>query len=131
MNALLYAANTSSQVLTAGQNINFGLPVRRYGKNIQISGGNNITINGEGYYPIDANVTFQAGANGTAVLQVYENGVAIPGATASIQTAANTVYSLEVPTVVRIRCCEEKVITAAITGIGTTTTNAAIRIEKA
>lgn len=129
MNCLLYATNTSPQTLTDGQLINFGTPVRRYGKAIQVSGGN-VTVNTEGYYPAIANVTFTPSANGTATLQLYENGVAIPGAKASIGVAANVTYSLVVPTAVRTKCCCEKSISAAIVGVDSSVSNASILVGK-
>lgn len=131
MNSLLYAANTGSQTLGDGQNINFGTPVRRFGRNLNISGGN-VLANGEGYYPVHANVSFRAGAAGTATLQLYENGVAIPGANASATVTSTTaLQSLYVPTAFKIKCCEEKTITGAITGVAATVSNAGILVEKA
>ena len=130
MNSLLFATNTASQALTNGQTLSFGQPVRRYGKNIQLSGGN-VVINGEGYYPMIASVTLTAGAAGTYTVQLYENGVAIPGAKASGVAAANAVISFAVPGVVRIKCCEEKIITAVVSGGDSTVTNADIVVTKA
>lgn len=130
MNALLYSANTGSQVLTSGQTINFGTPIRRYGKHINISGGN-VTVVGDGYYPMQASVTFTANGAGIATLQLFENGAPIPGATVSKTVGDGSVYSLEFPAVVKIRCCEEKTITAAVFNVPVTVSNAAILVEKA
>lgn len=130
MNSLLYAANTIAQTLTAGQYIGFGVPVRRYGRNIQMSGGN-VTIDGEGYYPIIANVTGIAAAAGIVSVQLYENGVPIPGAIASATVAADDTFAVAIPTAVRIKCCEEKVVTAQLLTVGAEITNASILVEKA
>ena len=131
MNSLLYAANEGTQTLADGQNISFGTPVRRFGKNLNLSGGN-VVANGEGYYPVDANVTFRAGATGDATLQIYENGVAIPGANAKTTVSSTSAFnSLVVPTAFRIKCCEEKTITASIKGVAATVSNAGIRVMKA
>lgn len=129
MNALLYATNTNAQTLTANQSVNFGAPVRRYGRNINMLGGS-VTVNGEGYYTVFANVTFEPIAAGTATLQIYENGIAIPGANETITVTANDNYSLSIPAAIRIKCCEEKVITASFNVAGSAV-NASVLVEKA
>lgn len=130
MNSLLYSANTLAQTLTADQTINFGLPIRRYGRNIQ-SSGMGILVKGEGYYPIYANITGEASGAGVVGVQLYENGVEIPGAIASATVAADGTFSLTIPCAIRIRCCEEKVISAKLLTVGADITNAAILVEKA
>lgn len=125
----LYAANTSAQSLTAGNTINFGNAVRRFGCNCNVAGGN-ATITGSGYYDIDADITFTAGGVGTAVITLYKDGAAISGATASVTTAADTTYAVSVPAIVRQICCCESTITAVITGVAATVLNAAIAVEK-
>lgn len=127
--SIVYASNSSAQTVVAGGTVNFGTADRRYGCNCYMSGGNAIT-RGCGYYAIDANITFLAGAAGTATLTLYKDGVAIPGATQSLTVAADTTYAFAVPAVVRNLCDCENVITAIITGVATTVNNAAIRIVK-
>lgn len=130
MNALLLAANTNMQTLEDRQIINFGTPVRRYGRNINMSGGN-VTANGEGYYLVDATVTGTSVVGGIATLQLYANGVPIPGANASETITAAETFALTVPTGFRIKCCEEVTITANILNVDTVLSNAAIRVVKA
>ena len=128
--ALLYAANTSTQAYVAtGTVINFGNVVRRYGSNINLSGGN-ISVNGSGYYNIDAHFTFN-GAAGTATIQLYKDGVAIPGAVATQVESATGTYAVTIPAVIREVCCCESTITAVISGVAGNVTNAAIVVEKA
>lgn len=126
--SLIYSANTVSQVLTSGSVINFGSPVRRFGCNLAMSGGN-VVVKGEGYYSIDTNISFTATA-GTATIQVYKDGVAIPGATATVTTAATTSYQVSIPSVIRQSCCVESTITVTITGVTPTVSNAAIEVVK-
>lgn len=127
--AVLYAANTNAQtVVVSGTTINFGNIVRRYGCNCYLSGGN-ATVEGSGYYAVDANVSF-TGSAGTVLVQLYEDGVAIPGASGTLIIAANGVGSITIPTIVRQRCCKESVITANISGTAGTVTNASIRVIK-
>lgn len=125
----VYAANTSAQSLAAGDTINFGNVVRRFGCNCNVSGGNAI-VNGSGYYDLDADVTFTAGGAGTAVITLYKDGAAISGATASVTTVAETTYAVSIPAIIRQVCCCESTITAVITGVAATVLNAAISVEK-
>lgn len=125
----MYAANASAQEVANGGIINFGAVVRRFGGNCTISGGN-VNINGTGYYDMDADVTFTAGGAGTAVISLYKDGVAIPGASASLTAVADSIYSVSVPAIVRQVCCCESVVTAVLSGISGTVTNAAVAIEK-
>ena len=128
--AVLYAANTNPQtVVAAGSVVNFGSIVRRYGCNCNLSGGNAI-VEGIGYYAVDANVTFGGTTASTVVVQLYNDGVAIPGATATVVIGNNGTGSVTIPTVVRQRCCVESTITANITGLAGTVSNASIRVVK-
>lgn len=126
--SLIYSANTNSQSLASGSVINFGSPVRRFGCNLAMSGGN-VVVKGEGYYSIDTNISFTASA-GTATIQVYKDGVAIPGATATVTTATSTSYQVSIPSVIRQSCCVESTITVTITGVTPTVSNAAIEVVK-
>lgn len=127
----LYAANTGDQTIAVNGVINFGNIVRRYGCNTNMSGGNP-TLSGAGYYAVDANITFADTAAGTATIQLYANGVPIPGAMAQITTGtAGVVHSISIPAIVRNTCgCLDNTITAVVTGVAIDVTNAAIEIEK-
>lgn len=128
-NSILYAANTVSQNLVSGGTINFGSIVRLSGNDIGLSGGNVITHN-TGYYRIIANISFTATAAGTAIIQLYENGTAIPGANATITVASDTTYSTSIPAIIRNKCCCDKTISATITGVATTILNSTITVDK-
>ena len=128
--AVLYAANTNTQtVVAAGSVVNFGSIVRRYGSNCYLTGGN-AAVEGTGYYAVDANVSFTGAAASTVLVQLYEDGVAIPGANATVLIGANGVGSVTIPTIVRQRCCVESIITANISGLAGTVTNASVRVIK-
>ena len=127
----IYACNTNSQAIVAGNitTINFGSVVRRFGRNTNMSGGN-VTVNGSGYYNIDTNFVFTA-ATGTVDIKLLKDGIEIPGATATITTAANTSYQVSIPCIVRSTCCCDSNITAIIKSSGTATVNnAAIEVTK-
>ena len=127
--SVLYAANTSTQAFAAtGTVINFGSIVRRYGDNLALSGGN-VVARGCGYYDIDTNITFN-GAAGTVVVQIYKDGVPIPGATTSTTIAANVNAQVSIPAIIREVCCNESTITVVISGVAGNVINAAIDVEK-
>lgn len=129
MRSALYAANTSSQAVADGGNINYGQVVRRFGCNIKMDGPNPV-IQGTGYYRIASNITINPSANGIATLTLYKNGVVVPGAKAQVITAAGSPYSLSVDAIVRDTCDCQSDITATISGVAGNVTNAAIAIEK-
>lgn len=128
--AALYAANANTQTVTAAETtINFGSIVRRYGRCVNLSGGNAV-IEEAGYYDVDTNITFTATAAGTVVVYLYKDGVRIPGANASATVAAGSVYTLGIPAIVRNTCNCESTITARIVGVAGAVNNAAIALER-
>jgi hypothetical protein len=129
--SVLYAVNTAAQTIPAtGAIINFGSAVRRYGCNLNASGGN-VEISGCGYYDIDANVTFTAAAAGAAVIQLFMDGVAVTGAKATITIgAANEAQTVNIPALARMTCDCTSTLTAVISGLAGTVTNAAIVAER-
>lgn len=129
-NSLLYGVNNAPQVVVVGDRVNFGSPVRRYGKNITMSGGE-VNVCGEGYYNIDASVTLVAGAAGIATVTLLRDGAVIPGASASLTVADAGTYTIVVPpSAIREKCCGEATITAVISGVIGTISKATIRVTK-
>lgn len=128
-NSALYAANTTSQTVNTNGVISFGNIVRRFGCKLGMSGGN-VIISGSGYYDIDANFTVEAGTAGVLTIALYKDGVAIPGANASITAVADSVYNITIPVIVRQTCDCESTITAELVANTGTFGNAAIAVEK-
>lgn len=105
--------------------------VRRYGQNYQLQ-GNGITLTGPGYYDIAAGATLSGSAAGTITLAAYQDGVAIPGMTAS-QTvkAAGDIVTLGVSGIIRTYCTKPvSTLTIVISGMAATGTNLAVDITK-
>ena len=129
--SILYAANTNTQsvTVTTGTSINFGSIIRKYGCNVNLSGGNAV-IRGCGYYAIDTNVNFTSGVAGTITVQLYKDGIAIPGAVSTISGVAADVEALTIPTLIRIPCDCESTITAVISGVTGVVNSSSIRIIK-
>jgi len=127
--SVIYSANTNSQsVVATGSVINFGSIVRRYGQNLNLSGGNVVT-SGIGYYNVDVNVSFTVASGTTATIQIFKDGVAVEGAEAILTTGTNT-YQATIPCLIRNNCCCESIITVVISGVGATVINASIVVEK-
>lgn len=103
----------------------------RGGQNYQLQ-GNGITLTGPGYYDIAAGATLSGSAAGTITLTAYQDGVAIPGMTAS-QTvkAAGDIVTLGVSGIIRNYCTKPvSTLTIVISGMAATGTNLAIDITK-
>lgn len=118
----IYVTNTSpvTLTLTAQQpsaTIPLGTIIRRFGRNIQLS-GNGILIDGEGYYDVDASVTLTPVAAGSYTIQLFRDGVAIPGATQTMTAGAGATVNFNVPALARLQCCDSS---ATLTLVLTTT----------
>lgn len=131
--SLIQVANPSSQTVAVGSIISLGSVQRRYGCNLRLS-GNAIEMGGEGYYAVDCSVTLVPSAVGAVSIALYENGVAVPGATATgaVSTVGNSV-TLPIMTTLRRACgCCEDVdnLTFVLTSGASTITNVSARVEK-
>lgn len=128
--SVLYAGNNLPVVTTvAGTVVPFTNIVRRYGKNLNVSGGN-VVVNGAGYYDGIVNITYEGAGAGTVDFTVFKDGVEIPFANVSATTAADVINSVAIPFRIRETCCNESVITVVASGAIVTVTNSAISIEK-
>lgn len=136
----IYTANTTptTLTLTAAQptaTLSLGTVIRRFGCNIQLS-GNGILVEGSGYYDIDASVTATPTTAGNYTLSLYQDGVAVPGATQTVTAAAAASITFNIPALVRLQCCNSS---ATLTLVLSTTAalpatvvvnNAAVTVEK-
>lgn len=129
--ATIYAVNLSEQTLADGDQINFGSIVRRCGCGYDLAAGSVVTRRLIGLHDISVNVIFEATSAGVATLQLYKDGVAIPGARAALTILSGVVASLSVAdAITRVSCgCEESVITAVLSGISADVTSAAITVR--
>lgn len=116
----IYATDPSSTVLTlstaTGTVIPLGTTVRRFGCNAVLS-GDGVLLNGQGYFDVDASVTFTPTAAGTYTVALFKDGVAVPGATQTITAAAAGTVPVDIPATVRNRCCDStSTLTLVVTG---------------
>ena len=128
--SIVYAVNTSSQVLAVDSNVNFGSAIRKLGCACKANNGN-LIADGEGYFTVNMGVSLLAGGAGILTLQAYQNGVAIPGAETSRTVADAAGYAITLPEfVIKNSCCDKhSVITLVISGVAATITNAAATLE--
>ena len=128
-NALLQTANTVTTAIaasTTGTTIPTGSPIRRRGWQIN-SDGNTVMFYSTGYYVVDVGVTITPTTAVSTNVQLYLNGVAIPGATASTPASIAN-YTLSIPTTVRVCDCSAAVLTIKATGGEATVTNVSVRV---
>lgn len=127
--AILYAANTLSRPVAAGDQIDFGTVVRRFGKDVTMSGGT-VETNASGYYKVDATFAISESTDATATITLYDNGTAIPGAFATATTVTGRIANMSISAVVRQKCCMGHTITAVLTGTDVTVEKSAIVVEQ-
>lgn len=138
----LYSANTTAQTLAIGDTINMGAAVRRYGcvkgtaTPYANANGTTTTLSSCGkcptYFDVDAAFVAIPTAAGTVTVSAFQDGVAIPGATASatVATAATSV-TLPISFGVRLNTgVTSSNITYVLTGAAAIVTNAAQTVSK-
>lgn len=124
----LYGANTGVQTVTSGGQIDFGRIIRRFGQNLNLSGGNAV-MDGSGYYEVTVNIAFEAVTAGELNVAIYVDGTQIPGAIVTVPGTADIVYTETIPALIRVKCCNESTI-AVVPSEAITVSNAAIVIKK-
>lgn len=78
MNNLL-TMNSIATPINANGTVSLGTAIHGYGKSIKLN-GNQVSICTPGYYYIDVSTSIAVTGTDTIAVQLYENGVAIPGA---------------------------------------------------
>lgn len=138
----LYSANNTAQTLAIGGTINMGSPIRRFGcvkgasTPYATTTGTTTTLASCGncptYFDIDAAFVVIPTAAGTVTITAFQDGVAIPGATASATVAA-AATSVTLPLVFGVRLntgVASSSITYVLTGAASSVTNAAQSVKK-
>jgi hypothetical protein len=120
----IYTANTTPTTitLTTAQPtavLPLGTVVRRFGKNIQLS-GNGILLNGEGYYEDNTSVTLTPVTAGDYTVALFRDGVAIPGARQTVTATAGASITFNIPAIVRLQCCDSSATIQAVVSTAAT-----------
>ena len=128
--AVLYAANTAVQTVGVGEIIGLGSIQRRFGCAVNLLGGA-VVINDLGFYDVDVSVTAEPTAAGTFTVQLLNNGVAVPGATASATAATDgSPVNISLTSIVRIICGASRSLTLELVEGAANITNVALTVEK-
>lgn len=126
----IYVSNTSPNAVAVNGTIPVGTTIRRYGCNIKQE-GQGIVISGTGYYDISASITLLGTAAGTAIVQLYRDGVPIAGAQAKTTLAADTYSNVSLTALAREQCCNaSSTITAVLSGVSATVDTIDVVIKK-
>ena len=121
--------STPTAVL-AGGTIPLGTIIRRYGQGIE-QNGNGLTIFEPGYYDVTVSITALPTAATAITATLLRDGVAVPGAVATVTpAAAGADVNMTLKALVRHTCdCGAKTLTVALNAAATVA-NMAVVIER-
>lgn len=131
----LEAVNTTAQTVVADGLLTFETNTVLSGCSItHIAGSNTVKLGKRGLYMVAVNVDLSPTAAGDIAIQLLNNGVAVPGALATVTGAAGDTYSLALTALVRVlpSCCvidNTSNLQVQVTAAGTVT-NANIVVVK-
>lgn len=137
---LLSTVNAASTAVAAGGTIPVGTVVRKRGVKdncgncpVDVS-GNGIVIRQSGYYRFVMNLTFTGAAAGNVTVSLLQNGVPVPGytATTTITTAGTQVVTLTIGAPdIRVFCGSvPSIFTFAVSTTGITFSNFAVSVNQ-
>lgn len=129
---LIYTVNSTGAAAPIGSTVPVGSIIRRYGKCISADGGSIVLLE-PGYYLVTMTATATAAAVGNVELGIQQDGVAVPGATATetVATAGTEYVNLSFAPAVRVRCCGNARLTVVVAGTTEPTiTNLAIGVVR-
>ena len=130
--ALIYTANTAGAEVPIGNTIPVGSIIRRYGRCIEVT-GSAVNLTDPGYYDVDVSATVTADTAGDVILALTQNGVPVPGATASttITTVDTQVENLKITATIRVMCNTPATLSVLVDGTAAPTVqNMAFRAVK-
>lgn len=129
MKAAIYTANTTAAALGANSTIPLGAIIRRFGCGLDLN-GNGINLMEKGYYAVDASISYTPTAAGQLTVTLLADGVAVPGAVATVTGIAGSTANLHIVGMVK-RCCEGAGTLTLIVNQAGTLNNVALLVAKA
>lgn len=132
-NSAIYTVNNTGTAITVTDpqfvQVPFGSVIRRFGKALSLDGGS-IVCCGSGYFDCDVLLNMTPTATGPVTAQLYQDGVAVPGATVTVQGTAAAPMVLPVKALVRNCGCDcNSVLTVRVNASGTINNLSAV-VEK-
>lgn len=132
-NSAIHTVNNTNQVVTttAGNfvNVPLGSVVRRFGRNLGLD-GNSIVCCGMGYYDCEASISLTPTAAGPITAQLFQDGVAVPGALATATGTAATTIALPITALVRNCGCDCNSTLSVRVNAPCTVNNLSLVVEK-
>lgn len=128
MKAGIYTANTTAQAVGANSALPLGSINRRFGCSVDLN-GNGVNIREQGYYNVDGSITYTPTDAGLLTVQLMADGVAVPGASASVTAVAATTYNLSIVGMVR-RCCSAPGTLTLMVNLAGTVNNVGLIVGK-
>lgn len=130
----IYTVNTTNTSVAVPANstaqVPFGSVVRRFGQYVGLDGGSILCCD-SGYFDVEASLTLSPTAIGQITAQLYQDGVAIPGAFATANAAAaNTPVTLPITALVRNCGCNCSSSLTMRVNASCTVNNCACVVEK-
>ena len=128
MKAGIYTANTTSQAVGANSALPLGSIIRRFGCAVDLN-GTGVNLSEQGYYAVDGSITYTPTDAGLLTVQLMADGVAVPGASASVTAVAETTYNLSIVGMVR-RCCSAPGTLTLMVNLAGTVNNVGLIVGK-
>ena len=128
MKAGIYTANNTAQAVGANSALPLGSIIRRFGCSVDLN-GNGVNIREQGYYNVDGSITYTPTDAGLLTVQLMADGVAVPGASASVTAVAATTYNLSIVGMVR-RCCSAPGTLTLMVNLAGTVNNVGLIVGK-
>lgn len=127
----IYTVSTATQAVVAGSTLSLGSTVRRFGCAATLA-GNAIALNAPGYYNVDVTVTVAPTAAGTVTVTLLQDGVAVPGAVATVTTnVALATSNLSISPIIRVLSGSNvSNLTLVVGGAASSVTNVTVAVEK-
>ena len=88
-----------------------------------------MNLSEQGYYAVDGSITYTPTDAGLLTVQLMADGVAVPGASASVTAVAATTYNLSFVGMVR-RCCSTPGTLTMMVNMAGTVSNVGLIIVK-
>ena len=132
MSASIYLITPTTASVTAGGVLPLTSVARRQCGCVTQLGSDSVLLQRPGYYKVTGTVTFTAPAAGVVRVNLTQDGVAVPGITASttVTTATTEVRSLAISGIVRVSCCNgSSTIQLINAGVAITTSNISLDVE--
>ena len=91
--------------------------------------GTGVNLSEQGYYAVDGSITYTPTDAGLLTVQLMADGVAVPGASASVTAVAATTYNLSIVGMVR-RCCSAPGTLTLMVNLAGTVNNVGLIVGK-